>query len=82
MSALCAPRTNRLALGVIHDLKHDAPKRAAGPVELAITVGRTLAAHKPHGLAVPVLHKVEVDAARQGKGDLWEGEESVAEIGR
>ena len=81
MSSLRAPSTDRFALTVLHNLKHDAPICATGPVELPAGVGAAFAAHEPHGLAVPVLHEVEIDAAREGKGDLREGEEPVAEVG-
>jgi hypothetical protein len=87
MSPLRAPSTDRFALSVVHNLKHNAPKRATGPVELPATVdaaavaAATFAAHKPHRLAVPVLHEVEIDTPRKIKGYLREGEESITEVG-
>jgi len=81
MPPLRAPSTDRFALRIIHNLKHDAPIRATGPVEPPAIVGAAIAAHEAHGLAVPVLHEVEIDAAREVKGYLREGEESVAEVG-
>ena len=81
MSSLRAPSTDWFALTVLHNLKHDTPKCATGPVELPASVGAAFAAHKPHGLTVPVLHEVEIDATRKGKGDLREGEKPVTEVG-
>ena len=81
MSSLRAPSTDRFALTVLHNLKHDAPICATGSVELPVSVGAAFAADKPHRLAIPVLHEVEIDAARKGKGDLREGEEPVTEVG-
>jgi hypothetical protein len=76
-----APRTNRFSFKILHHLKHHTPKRPAGTFELAAARGVAFAAHKPHGLAVPVLHKVEAYAAGKTEGEPWEGEESVTEIG-
>jgi len=83
MSPLRAASTDRFSLSVVHDLKHDAPKCPAGAVELPARprAGAAFAADKPNGLPVPVLHEVETDAAGKVEGQLWEGEESVTEIG-
>ena len=87
MSSLGAPSSDRLPLSVIHDLEHDTPKCAAGPIEqprpgaVSGAAAAALAAHESHGLAVPVLHEVEADATGQAEGELWKGEESVAKVG-
>lgn len=81
VSSLSAPSTDRLPLSVVHHLEHDTPKCPAGAFEPPAAVGAALAAHETHGLAVPVLHEVETYAAGQAEGELWEGEESVAEVG-
>ena len=81
MSSLGAPSTDRLALGVVYHLEHNTPECLAGAFELPAAVGVAFAADEPHGLAVPVLHKVEGYAAGQGEGESWEGKEPVTEIG-
>ena len=88
MAALGAPRAERVALGVVDDLEHDAPERAARARDASIVAaavavgGAALAADEAHGLAVPVLHQVEADSAGEAERELGEGEEPVAEVGR